>query len=68
MARELEMGACGYLGSILKPRSSAVTGPANSRFRISVNQSCSGMASESPRERYVQFIAGFTGNGSDGQK
>src|SRR5580658_1783018 len=43
MAKEFEMGACGYLGSKWSVRRNAVTGPWNRPFRNSVNQSCSGI-------------------------
>src|ERR1017187_10602864 len=45
MAKEFEMGASGYFGSMWSARRNAVTGPWKKLFRISVNQSCSGMES-----------------------
>src|SRR6476660_4488455 len=43
MATALVIGACGYSGSTWRACSSPVTGPAKRWFKISVNQSCSGM-------------------------
>jgi len=45
IASEFGMGAVGCLGSIFIVRSNDVTGPANIRFKISVNHNCSGIKS-----------------------
>src|ERR1017187_1081084 len=98
MAKEFEMGASGYFGSMWSMRRNAVTRPWKKLFRISVNQSCSGMESfylispafpdrvphfsrvlcarsgdfaanlDIATYRDIQFVGGFAGDGSDGQK
>src|ERR1700728_1544160 len=79
MAKEFEIGACGYLGSMWSVRRNDKTGAANRWFRILVNQSCSIgqlLATSSHRDsfsnpasqRCVQFVDCFASDGRYRQK
>src|SRR5581483_12301850 len=71
--KALLIGAAGYFGSMCSTRKKAVTGPAIRWFRISVNQSCSGIRTSGnpstlPCDSCEYFVYRFAGDRSHGQK